>query len=176
MRLAQTVARLAREMGMLVPLWLLLLACLVPKVSRGTDRERYEFFPFSHFPMYSDFDERDYYVFVTGRDDQAIATESLAAIRSTRLKKILNTELSRLQKEFGIRKDQLTAGQCRPGGDYTLDWLVHNAPASAQEALRRVAPLRLYRVYITEEDGKLVETAPQLVGEWSPGALPPSAP
>ena len=153
---------------MLVALVLLMLACLIPKISRGTDRERYEYFPFSHFPMYSDFAERDYYVFVTDRNDQPIATETVAAVRATKLKKIFNTELSRIQNKYEKRKDLLTAEQCRPGGDYTLKWLFNNAPDSAQASFRGQMPLRLYRVYITEENGKLVETKPQRVGEWKP--------
>lgn len=153
---------------MLVPFIFLMIACLIPKVSRGTDRERYEFYPFSHFPMYSDFDERDYYVYVTDRDDQPIATETVAAVRSTKLKKIFNAELSRIQKQYEKRKDLLTADQCRPGGDYTLKWLFDNAPA-AQTGFAAGMPLRLYRVYITEKDGALVESVPQMVGEFSGG-------
>ena len=141
-RLYQVGTRFLHELRMLVPLILLLLACLIPKISRGTDRQRYEFFPFSHFPMYSDFDERDYYVFVTDRNDQPFATETIAAVRSTKLKKIFNTELSRIQKQYKKRKDLLTAEQCRPGGDYTLQWLFENAPA-ARQSFTAGLPLRL---------------------------------
>lgn len=165
-RLRQLGTRILREARVIVPLILLMLTCLIPKISRGTDRERYEFFPFSHFPMYSDFDERDYYVYVTDRNDQPIATETLAAVRSTKLKKIFNTELSRIQKQYKKRKDLLTADQCRPAGDPTLKWLFENSPA-AQASFRAGMPLRLYRVYITEENSKLVESTPQMVGEWS---------
>ena len=71
--------RLLAEGKVLAPLLLLIVLCLIPKSGGGTERERLEFFPFSHFPMYSAFDERDYYVFVTGEDGNPIATETLIA-------------------------------------------------------------------------------------------------
>ena len=116
--------------------------------------------------MYSGFDERDYYVFVTDKDDKPIATETLTFVRSTRLKKIFNTELSRIQKEFKTRKDLLTAEQCRPAGEATLEWLSTNAPEAAKPALGRMSPLKLYRVYVSVENGALVETEPEEVGHW----------
>lgn len=161
--------RVLHELRMLIPLILLMLSCLIPKISRGERTQRYEFFPFSHFPMYSDFDERDYYVYVTDGNDQPIATETVAAVRSTKLKKIFDTELDSIQKKYKKRKDQLSAEQCRPGGDYTVKWLYENASDAAREVFSTGMPLRLYRIYITEEKGELVETPPQLVGEWSPG-------
>ncbi|MDA0810880.1 MAG: hypothetical protein O3C21_00595 [Verrucomicrobia bacterium] len=161
--------RFLHELQMLAPLVLLILACLIPKISRGEKTQRYEFFPFSHFPMYSDFDERDYYVYVTDRKDQPIATETVAAVRSTKLKKIFDTELDSIQKKFKKRKDQLSAEQCRPGGDYTVKWLYENASTEARQLFDAGMPMRLYRIYITEEKGELVETPPQLVGEWSAG-------
>ena len=161
--------RLLKEAKVLIPLWIFILACLVPKQGKGTENERYEFFPFSHFPMYSGFSERDYYVYVSDRDGEPLATETLAFVRSTKLKKIFNTELSGIQKRYKKRKDLLTGDQCRPAGDATLKWLVENAPDSAGSRLRDRSPLRLYRVYISVDRGTLVETDPQEVGQWPSG-------
>ena len=159
---------LLRETRVLAPLLVLVVACLVPKMSREKDSEGYEFFPFSHFPMYSGFAERDYYVYVTGRDGKPIATETLTFVRSTKLKKIFNNDLSGIQKQFKKRKDLLTAKQCRPAGDAVLEWLVTNAPDSAKSTLRQLSPLSLHRIYISIEDGAIVETEPEEVGLWSP--------
>ena len=47
-------------------------------------RDYLEAFPFSHYPMYSDFDERDYYVYVTDRKDQPIVgLEILRGLKKT---------------------------------------------------------------------------------------------
>jgi hypothetical protein len=168
-RLKTVGKRLLREAKVLAPLLVLIVFCFVPKLGRSKERKdafRYEYFPFSHFPMYSGFGERDYYVFVTDRDGKPIATEPMTFVRSTKLKKVFNTDLSVIQKQFKTRKDLLTAEQCRPAGNATLKQLVELAPEEAVPKLRQMSPLSLHRVYLSLEDGAIVETEPQEVGTW----------
>jgi len=164
------LARAGREARMLAVFLVIAAACLVAK-GRGSEAQRYEWFPFSHFPMYSDFADRDYYVYVADSQARALGTETLTDFRSTKLKKIFNTRLSKIQKEHGKRKHQLTAEQCAPAGIHTLQWLYENSSPAARKVLRAGAPLGIYRVYISVEDGKVVETEPEAVGRWSP-AMP----
>lgn len=161
--------RLLREAKVLAPFLVLIVVCLTPKLGKSKERKdalRYEVFPLSHFPMYSGFSERDYYVFVTDRNGKPVATESLAFVRSTKLKKIFNNDLSQIQKQYKTRKDLLSAEQCRPAGNVTLAQLVELAPDHATAELRRLSPLSLHRVYVSLEKGMIVETEPQEVGSW----------
>ena len=132
-----------------------------------------ENFPFTHYPMYSNFEDQTYYVWLADHEDQPIPVEKLTYNRLGRIKKIYNSGLQEVRDEVGAktgekpRKRDLTPAQRRPSGESTLHWIYENSRPAAQETLRGAAPLRLYQVNIRIENNRVVEDPPQLVGELS---------
>ena len=82
-----------------------------------------EFYPLSHFPMYSDFGQFDYVVFISDQDGKALPLEALTSgIRTAKLKKTFNGELNKVQSALGKKtgskpkKETMTAEQMAPAG------------------------------------------------------------
>ena len=130
-----------------------------------------ENFPFSHYPMYSNFDDQTYYVWLADSNGEPIPVQKVTYMRLGKIKKIYNTGLqkvrenSRNAKGKKPRKRDLTLTQRRPPGDETLRWIYANSRPYAQEILREAAPLRLYQVDIRIEENHVIEDPAELVGE-----------
>ena len=137
------------------------VACLIAK----------ENFPFSHYPMYSNFEDQTYYVWLADGDDQPIPAQKVTYLRLGRIKKIYNGGLLEVREQIGKeigkkpRKRDLTIAQRRAPGDETLRWIYDNSRPEAQEVLRDSCPLRLYQVDVRIEGNKVVEDPKELVGE-----------
>jgi len=158
-------------------LWLFVLvsAALVPFFTRHhpAKAQRGEWYPFSNFPMYSDFEETAYYVYVTDRDDKPVSLADTFGMTPSEIKKAydrkLKKEVERLKKEakaqgakYSKRIVEMSAEECRPAGDEQLRDLRDNT--KHQEEVRRLNGLRLYQVDITLDDGRIVERTKR-VGE-----------
>lgn len=137
-----------------------------------------EFYPFSHFPMYSDFGPHDYVVFLSDQEGKALPMEVITGgIRSARLKKKFNGELNRVQSELGKKagskpkKETMTAEQMAPAGRIALEWVMPRL-----EEFRSLPPqvtaVQLRYVGISYEDGKIVITEPRLLAELPAPARP----
>ncbi len=137
-----------------------------------------ENFPFTHYPMYSDFSDETYYVWLADSQGNPIASQSVTGLRLGRIKKVYNKGLLAARETVGEkqgetpRKRDLTNAQKRPSGDETLVWIYQSAHEPARAALRKASPLRLYQVDITIEDSRVVESEPELVGEFAVPAAP----
>jgi hypothetical protein len=148
----------------------LTIACLIAK----------ENFPFTHYPMYSNFEDQTYYVWLGDRDGEPIPAQKLTYNRLGRIKKIYNTYLQDVREQVGKetgkkpRKRDLTLEQRRPPGDETLRWIYANSRPEAQKVLRESAPLRLYQVDVRIEGNQVVEDPAELVGELAAEQLPTS--
>jgi hypothetical protein len=146
----------------------LTITCLVVK----------ENFPFTHYPMYSNFEDQTYYVWLADGQGEPIPAQKLTYNRLGRIKKIYNTGLQEVREEAGEqtgkkpRKRDLTLQQRRPPGDETLRWIYTNSRPEAQRVLRESAPLRLYQVDVRIEGNQVVEDPAELVGELSAEQLP----
>jgi len=82
-----------------------------------------EFYPFSHYPLYTTFDGKTWYVYLTDQDDKPLPAVAVTRTRASRIKKIYNSRLRKLQtKKKGRNRDtpssQLMAAQ------QTLDYLL----------------------------------------------------
>ena len=130
-----------------------------------------EFYPLSHFPMYSDFGPYDYVVFISDQNGEPLPLEAVTAgIRTARLKKTFNGELKRVQDEIGKRtgskprEKNMTAEQMAPAGKIALEWVMPRL-----QELRSLPPhvtaVQLRHVGISYEDGKIVVTDPLLLAE-----------
>ena len=139
----------------------LTITCLVVK----------ENYPFTHYPMYSNFDDQTYYVWLADRDGEPIPVQKLTYHRLGKIKKIYNDDLQEVREEIGKkrgkkpRKRDLTLEQRRGPGEGTLRWIYHNSRPVAQQALLERAPLRLYHVTVRLADDQVVEDPPELVAE-----------
>jgi hypothetical protein len=158
-------------------LWLFVLisGLVVPILTahHPVKAQRGEWYPFSNFPMYSDFEEQAYYVYITDRDDKPVRLGETFGMAPSDVKKTydqrLKKEVQRLKEEarahgqkYSRKIIDMTAEECRPVGDATLRDLREHT--KYQEAVRRLNGLRLYQVDIFINDGR-IEKNTKKVGE-----------
>ena len=151
---------------------LITLLCLVLK----------ENFPFTHYPMYSNFEDQTYYVWLGDAEGNPIPVQTTTGLRLGRIKKVYNTGLLEAREiagaEFGKkpRKRDLTPDQRRAPADTTLLWIYESSSDRAKAILRAAAPLGLYQVDITIADNSVAETTPLRVGELTAEAMGTGSP
>lgn len=156
-------------------LFVLLSAVLVPTLTRNhpIKAQRGEWYPFSNFPMYSDFEEQAYYVYVTDKEDKPVPLGETFGMAPSDVKKAydqkLKKEVDRLKKEAKARGEkysrklvEMSADECRPSGDATLREM--RANTKYQDVVKRFDGLRLYQVDIFIKDGR-IEKNTKRVGE-----------
>ena len=130
-----------------------------------------ENFPFSHYPMYSNFEDETYYVWLADSEGEPIAAQNVTYMRLGKIKKVYNTGLLAVREEIGKelgkkpRKRDLTIEQRRGPGVDTLRWIYENSHPEAQRVLRDASPIRLYQVDVRMDGNRIVEDPPELVGE-----------
>ncbi len=129
-----------------------------------------ENFPFTHYPMYSNFSDQTFYVWLADSQGEPIAVQTLTGLRTGRIKKVYDKEIDKVRAAIrdrtgsAPRDRELTAAQRRIAGDPTLRWLYGASPPAARAALAAAAPLQLFQVDITLADGEVRESEPVLVG------------
>ena len=131
-----------------------------------------EAFPFSHYPMYSGFDDFDYVMFLGKPDGTPLMIETVTrGYKANSLKKKFDDLIDDLKDENGrsIRNRHATAEQMRPSGEKVLKWLAESYPGVAREA--EAGGVALYQVRIEMTDDGVTESAPILVAQ-----LPAAAP
>jgi len=128
-----------------------------------------EFYPFSHFPMYSNFTEADYVVFIADGDGQPLPVEYISAgVRTARLKKHFNGEVNRIREEIGRvegarpRQRDMTPEQLQPAGGSSLDWVMPAITATGRLA-PDVRELQIHQILIEYKKGEIVKTGPRLI-------------
>jgi len=149
-------------------LWLFVLisGVVVPLLTarHPVKAQRGEWYPFSNFPMYSDFEEQAYYVYVTDRDDKPVSIGDIFGMAPSDVKKAydqkLKKEVQRLKDEAKARGQkysrkiiEMSAEECRVAGDATLRDLREHT--KYQDAVRQLNGLRLYQVDIFIKDGRI---------------------
>lgn len=149
-----------RRLACLTPLFLTLILCLLLK----------ENYPFSHFPMYSRFSDRTYYVYVTDRAGDPIPVQSITYIRTSRIKKVYDGNLGRIKENLDKDKRELSPEERAPAGAAALEWLYQTTRDEMKPTLDRLGGLQLHSVEVRLQDGETVEMPAELVGEI---ALPP---
>jgi len=126
-----------------------------------------DFYPLSHFPMYSQFDDRTYYVYLKGKDGEAIATRTNFRIYTSDLKKHYGRDLKVLKKELKGSHFDWTEAQKWKAGMATLEYLKNERSPKAfangaMEGLTLI-DVRIHRA----ADGKL-EKREDVVGRIGP--------
>jgi hypothetical protein len=123
-----------------------------------------EAFPFSHYPMFSGFDDFEFLVFLADADGQPLPIETLThGYKSNALKKKFDDKIDDLKDEHGksVRNRDATPAQMQPAGEETLRWLCESYPEVAARA-----PVRLYHVRLTIKDRLVQESEPTLLAEY----------
>ena len=132
-----------------------------------------EQYPFSVFPMYSDFPEEVHYLYVTNAADEPLALSPVFGRRTSELKKGFETRWDMYQGAWLDtldRDDRKAARKAkRIGPDVaaktshdTLEWLRQSAPD--QERARAAGALKLYLVQLTLDDNGAVRTSTTYMG------------
>ena len=145
-------------------LFVFLGAVLVPLLTRhNPDRaQRGEWYPFSNFPMYSDFEKQAYYVFLTDLEDKPVSTGETFGIAPSDIKKAYDKRLKELAKKLNKPSKKLTPEERQPIAEDVLRELRDTSKHQDKVYLHR--GFRLHQVDITVEDKRIVERA-MTVGE-----------
>lgn len=132
-----------------------------------------EAFPFSHYPMYSGFDDFDYVVFIGKPGGTPLMIETVTqGYKANSLKKKFDDMIDDLKDEKGrsIRNRNATPEQMRPSGEKVLKWLAESYPSVAREV--EAGGVALYQVRIQMTDRGVTESAPILIAQRPAGAAP----
>jgi len=130
-----------------------------------------EFYPLSHYPMYSNFTSFDYVIFIADENGKPLPIEHVShGIRTARIKKHFNGGLNATREEIreieGSAPSQrnMTTAQKYPAGMATLEFLRDNL--LSLEDSSRIKPykgLQLYQIGIYYENGEIVRTEPEFI-------------
>ena len=124
-----------------------------------------EQFPFSNFPMYSNFDTEADVIFVTDQNDKVLPMEKVFRSGSSTAKKAYKKELGKLTAKDKRDSKQATAPERAAAGKIVLsDWAANVKPGALTPDTKA---LRLYRRTFELENGKLSDKAPELLAEQS---------
>ena len=156
-------------------IFVVLTALVIPLLTRNhpLKAHRGEWYPFSNFPMYSNFEETAYYVYVTDLDDKPVAIQPTFATWPTAVKKAydgyLKKEIERRKKDAKDRGEkysrkiiEMTGEECRVAGDALLHQLKDTS--KFPDEVKKHRGLRLYQMDIWLQDG-VIQKKPKLVGE-----------
>jgi len=127
-----------------------------------------EAFPFSHYPMYSGFDDWEYLVYVADGKGKPLPLQTLTnGYKANALKKKFDDLIDDVKdaKGKGVRNRDLTPAQARPAAREVLRWLCASYPALAAHG-----PLRLYQIQLRREQDTVTQSEPILLGEYIPTA------
>ena len=154
--------------------FVVLTALVIPWLTRDLPiAQRGEWYPFSNFPMYSNFEPQAYYVYVTDLQDNPVGIQPTFGTWPTAVKKAYDSKLKELVKQLKddaaksgakYRKKQIemTSEECRPAGDATLRQLMEST--RFPDEARKHDGYRLYQQDIWLEDGHIQQKR-KLVGE-----------
>jgi len=112
-----------------------------------------EWYPFSHFPMYSNFEPHTYYIYLADSEDRPVALQSEFGIRTSNFKKIYDRKLRELGKGKPRGTKSLTPEERAEAGRYAIGFLRQN---SVKRSRAQAFPaLKLYEVQIRMEGGAI---------------------
>lgn len=113
-----------------------------------------EFFPFSHFPMYSNLPPKTSYYYLTDENDEIIPQGLVFGVYSARMSKIFYSEL---RKE--IAKGHKDSPQLREEiGRRVIQHMIEVMPEWNKDRLK-AKEIRLYRVEVARTEAKLLRNS-----------------
>ena len=139
--------------------FVMLMAVVIPFLTQKAQRG--EWYPFSNFPMYSDFEKQAYYVYLTDRDDKPMSVGETFGRAPSDVKKAYDKKLKEVAKRIGKPSKKLSADERRPIAEELLREL---RDTGKPDEVKKLSGLRLWQVDITLEDERIVEQT-SLAGE-----------
>ena len=123
-----------------------------------------EQFPFSNFPMYSNFDAEADVVFVADQKGDPLAMDKIfSSGGSSTAKKAYKKELGKITKPTKRDSNEATAQERQTAGAIVIsDW---HAKLRRDRVPPGTTALRLYRRTFELKDGQLGDTTPELLAE-----------
>jgi hypothetical protein len=107
------------EIWRAIPLKLVLLLVVLSLTLRNPDG-RAEYYPFSNYPMYSQFDGEDYFVYLADQDGKPLPSKDTFRITTPKVKKRFNSELAKVAKRLGKSKSDIGGAELEAVGVATL--------------------------------------------------------
>jgi hypothetical protein len=111
-----------------------------------------EWYPFSHFPMYSRLDDI-WTLVLTDENGSEISTQNSFEPRPNAIRKLTTSRLRDVRKEAGKRMSEISPGgpEWKEAVNRTLTWLIANH--KPKENLNRVKELQVWHVdYVVENN------------------------
>ena len=144
--------------------FVVLTALIVPVLTRHhpVKAQRGEWYPFSNFPMYSNFEETAYYVYITDLDDKPVGIQPTFGTWPTKVKKAYDAKLKDTAKALKKPSKKLTLDECRPVAEAVLRQLRNDS--KFPDEVKKNAGFRLHIMDIWLENGR-IKQEPRLVGE-----------
>ena len=142
-------------------LFVLILALVIPYLTREEEHPG-EWYPFSNFPMYSNFEKQAYYVYVTDKDNNALPTYPIFGTWPSQIKKIYDGEIKKIAKDLNKASKKLTAEERFPAGVSVLQQLRDHS--LYPDEVKKHPVLLLQQVDITLKEGRIHKET-TLVGE-----------
>jgi hypothetical protein len=122
-------------------------------------------FPFSNFPMYSNFDSEADVVFIGDQNGKAISMDDVFRSGSSTAKKAYKKELGKITNPQKRDSKQATATERQQAGAIVLgDWYKN---MRRERLPTGTTAVRLYRRTFELKDGKLGDSTPELLAEKS---------
>lgn len=138
-----------------VPLKLVLLLVVLSLGLKNPDG-RAEYYPFSNYPMYSQFDEQDYYLYIADQDRAPLPSKETFRITTPKIKKRFKSELGAVAKHLGVRKSEVAGAELQAVGIATLMTL--DQPVLNHPRVVALTELQLVYVDLRRGDGEIEAT------------------
>lgn len=154
--------------------FVVLTAFVIPWLTKNLSiAQRGEWYPFSNFPMYSNFEPQAYYVYITDRNDNPVGIQPTFGTWPTAVKKAYDLRLKEVVKglkenavknggKYKKKQIEMTTEECRPAGDALLKQLMESS--KFPDEVKKHSGYRLYQQDIWLENGH-IQQKPKLVGE-----------
>ncbi len=122
-----------------------------------------EQFPFSNFPMYSNFDNEADVVFVADQTGAPLAMDDVFRSGSSTAKKAYKKELGKITKPTGRDSKVASPSERAAAGAVVLgDW---HSNMRRDRLPKGTTAIRLYRRTFELKDGRLADDTPELLAE-----------
>ena len=138
-----------------VPLKLVLLLVVLSLTLKNPDG-RAEFYPFSNYPMYSQFDEEDYFVYIADQHGDPLPSKETFRITTPKIKKRFKSELGAVAQRLGVRKEEVAGADLEAVGVATLMTL--DQPVAEHPRVASLTELQLIYVDLRRSGREIAVT------------------
>ena len=136
-----------------VPLKLVIVLVVLSLCLKNPDG-RAEYYPFSNYPMYSQFDGEDYFLYLADQDGQPLPSKETFRITTPKVKKRFKSELGKVAKQLGVKKREVDGVELEAVGVTTL--LTLNNRVQDHPRVIGLTELQLIYVDLRRGDGEIV--------------------